>query len=108
MTEGGFNQGTRPKDRFEAEFEALPLDEKFSKLFRMEVAALDEAIRYAFNSPMKVVQNVGDAIGRFGERMESEFKKTTCPPYQEPPTAADPVPPPAATQPPKTPRPPKA
>ena len=110
MTEGQFNEGTKPRDRFEAEFAALPLGEKFAKLFRMEMSAMSEAINYAVKEPMKVVENVGDALNRVGDRIESEFRNATCRPnYEAPPAAPDfepGHPPPPHT--PKKPRPPRS
>lgn len=103
MTEGQYNQ---PKDRFEAEFAALPLGEKFAKLFRMEMAAMGEAINYAVKEPMKVVENVGDALNRFGDRIESEFRNATCRPYEKPSATASESG--SKPPPPKKPRPPRS
>ena len=66
-----------PKERFQAEFEALPLDQKFASLFRMEAATLTETVEYVFNSPMEVVGKVGDAISDFAGKVETEFRKAT-------------------------------
>lgn len=66
-----------PKDRFQEEFEALPLDEKFAKLFKMEAATISEAFSYAVNSPMKVVEKVGDAISDLGVKLENEIRKAS-------------------------------
>lgn len=65
------------KDRFHAEFEALPLDKKFASLFKMEAATLTETVEYVFNSPMEVVGKVGDAISDFAGKVETEFRKAT-------------------------------
>jgi hypothetical protein len=72
MTDAGTNT---PKDRFQAEFEALPLEEKFARLFRMEAATLSEAFTYAFNSSSKVVERMGDVISDFGVKIETEVKR---------------------------------
>lgn len=65
------------KDRFQADFDALPLDKKFASLIRMEVATLSEAFSYIANSSLKVVEQVGDAITDFGAKIETEAKKAT-------------------------------
>lgn len=68
-----------PKDRFQAEFEAMPLDKKFASLFRMEAATLTEAFEYVVKSPMKVVEKFGDVITEFGIKLEKEARKATRP-----------------------------
>lgn len=68
----------KPKDRFQEEFEALPLEEKFAKLFQMEAATFTEAFNYAVNSPMKVVEKVGDVITDLGIKIETEVKKAAA------------------------------
>lgn len=67
------------KDRFQAEFEALPLEKKIAHLLRMEAVTLGETFAYVVNSPMKVVEKVGDIIAEFGIRLENEAKKATRP-----------------------------
>ncbi len=73
MVENTGNQGT--KTDFRSEFEALPLDQKFSSLFQMEVATLNEAFKYVADSSMKVLEKVGDAIGDLGIKIETEARK---------------------------------
>jgi len=68
----------KPKDRFQEEFEALPLEEKFAKLFQMEAATFTEAFNYAVNSPMKVVEKVGDVLTDLGIKIETEVKKAAA------------------------------
>lgn len=67
------------KDRFQAEFEALPLEEKISKLFKMEAVTLGETISYVIDSPMEVFRKVGDVMADFGRKVEEEAKKATRP-----------------------------
>lgn len=94
------SKSEQPKDRFQAEFEALPLDKKFASLFKMEAATLTETFEYVFNSPMEVVGKVGDAISDIAGKVEAEFKKasagnkTHCEPE-----AASPPPPPSEAKP---------
>jgi hypothetical protein len=65
------------KDRFQAEFEALPLEEKFASLLKMEAVTISEAFSYAVNSPMKVVEKVGDVISELGIRLEAEIRNAS-------------------------------
>lgn len=82
-----------PKDRFEAEFAALPLDEKFARLFKMEAATLTETFDYVLRSPLEVVDKVGDAISDIAAKVETEVRKaaqsakqhTDCPSPEPPP-----------------------
>lgn len=80
-----------PKDRFQAEFEAMPLDKKFASLFRMEAATLTEAFEYVVKSPMKVVEKFGDVITEFGIKLEQEARKAARPTEKyTPPKTANP------------------
>ena len=63
------------KDRFQQEFEALPLEKKIANLLRMEAVTLSETVAYVVNSPMKVVEKVGDIIAEFGMKIETEARK---------------------------------
>ena len=81
-----------PKDRFQQEFEALPLEEKIKKLLRLEAVTLGEAFNYGVNESMKAADRLGDVLSDFGKKVETEFKKATCKP-----DAAAPPPDPSAT-----------
>jgi hypothetical protein len=59
------------------QFASLPLSEKISILFRMELATISDAINYFAKEPMKVAEKVGDVITDFGNRVEAEFRKAT-------------------------------
>jgi hypothetical protein len=72
-----------PKDRFQEEFNALPLDKKFASLFQMEVATLNDAFSYVANSSMKAFEKFGDVISDLGTKIENEAKKATCPPEKD-------------------------
>ena len=74
-----------PKDSFKDEFDALPLEKKIAALMRMEAVTLSETFAYVVNSPMKVVEKVGDVMAEFGMRLEQEAKKARRP------TPADPA-----------------
>ena len=67
------------KDPIQAEFEALPLEKKIANLLKMEVVTLGETFAYVVNSPMKVVEKVGDVIAEFGMKLENEAKKAARP-----------------------------
>ena len=67
------------KDKFQEEFEALPLEKKIANLLRMEAVTLGETVAYVVNSPMKVVEKVGDVIAEFGMKLEREAKKASRP-----------------------------
>ncbi len=67
------------KDKFQAEFEALPLDQKISKLFKMEAVTIGETINYVIESPMEVFSKIGDVMAGFGRKIEEEAKKATRP-----------------------------
>ncbi len=78
MTQGSKQEGgktTAAGTDFQQEFGSLPLEEKFSNLWQMEVATLNEAMRYVADSSMKVLEKVGDAISDFGTKVEAEAKK---------------------------------
>jgi len=72
-----------PNDKFQAEFAALPLDEKFANLLKMEAATLSEAFDYT-------VKSVGAVLTDISTRIETEVKKATS-------TAEDYTPPKAAS-----------
>ncbi len=73
-----------PTDNFQQEFDALPLDQKITRLLRMEAVTLSETVAYVVNSPMKVVEKVGDVMAEFGMKLEAEAKKATRPPEAAP------------------------
>lgn len=67
------------KERFEEEFESLPLEKKFAKLFKMEAVVLSETVSYVLDSPYKVFEKIGDVMAGFGRKMEDEAKKAKRP-----------------------------
>lgn len=62
------------KDRFHDEFDALPLDEKISKLLRMEAVTLSETLAYVVQSPLKVVEKMGDVLSDIGAKIENQAR----------------------------------
>ena len=69
----------KTKDKFQEEFQALPLEKKIANLLRMEAVTLGETVAFVVNSPMKVVEKVGDVIAEFGMKLEAEAKKASRP-----------------------------
>ena len=67
------------KDKFHEEFEALPLEQKFAKLFKMEAVVLGETVSYVLDSPYKILEKLGDVMAGFGRKMEEEAKKAKRP-----------------------------
>jgi hypothetical protein len=65
------------KDRFQSEFNALPLEDKIKTLLRFEATTLSETFNYAVNEPMKVVEKFGEVVADFGRKVEDEFKKAS-------------------------------
>lgn len=65
------------KDKFQAEFDALPLEQKIKTLLRFEATTLSETFNYAMNEPMKVVEKFGEVVADLGRKVEEEIKKAT-------------------------------
>ena len=74
------------KNKFQSEFEALPLEEKLKTLLRLEAATLTETFNFAVNEPMKVVEKFGEVVADIGRKVEEEFKKATASRTQKTPT----------------------
>lgn len=88
-------QSTNSKSTgFQQEFNALPLEEKFSQLLQMEMATLNEAAKYVADSTMKVIEKVGDALSDLGTKVETEARKAAganeCVADEEPKAKAKP------------------
>ena len=66
------------KDKFQEEFESLPLEEKVKRLLRLEAVTLTEAFNYGINESMKAADRLGDVLSDFGKKVETEFKKATA------------------------------
>ncbi len=65
----------KTKDPFLEEFSALPLEKKIARLMKMEAETFGETIAFVVNSPLKVVEKVGDVISEFAIKMEREAEK---------------------------------
>lgn len=65
----------REQDEIQSKFESLPLEEKLSNLFKMEVVTITEAINYVAKDPMIVINKIGEVVKEFGSRIESEVRK---------------------------------
>ena len=68
-------QQTQEKSRIQSEFEALPLDEKFASLLKMEVATLSESFNYVVDSSSKAFEKMGEVFTDLSSKVETEFKK---------------------------------
>lgn len=67
---------TQTKARqFEEEFKALPLEDKFCSLFRMEAATFEQTIREVVKTGGEVFEKVGVALNDFSEKVQQEFNK---------------------------------
>ncbi len=66
-------------------FESLPLNEKLSSLFKMELVTISEAVNYVVKDPMRVAEKIGDIITDFGIRVEKEFSGAAAKGSGEPP-----------------------
>lgn len=66
-----------PKDKFQQEFEALPLEDKVKRLLTLEAVTLTEAFNYGVNESMKAADRLGDVLSDFGKNVEAEFKRAT-------------------------------
>src|SRR5205085_6077371 len=77
MTDKKPDETVPGKDPIQAEFEALPLDQKFSNLLKMEAVTLGETFTYVVNSSMKAVEKFGDALSDLGSKIETEAGRAT-------------------------------
>ena len=77
QTKEGNHNTSSARGRVEQEFQGLSLEDKFAILFKMEVAALGEALSLAVNDPMKVLGQVGSKLNDLGDRIEAEFRRAT-------------------------------
>ena len=75
------------QNQMHEQFASLPLGEKFSMLFKMELATIGEAVDCLAKEPMKFAEKLGDVITEFGNRVESEFRKATKAPDEQQPNA---------------------
>src|SRR5947209_17813249 len=67
--------GTKQRPPFEEEFKQLPLEEKLGSLFRMEVAAIEEAVTVVADASVKAFNKAAEVLDDFGSRVATEFKK---------------------------------
>ena len=65
------------KDPIQSGFEALPLDQKFASLLKMEAVTITEAFNYVVESSSKAFEKAGEVINDFGAKFEKEARKAT-------------------------------
>ncbi len=82
------NIDTEDQDQIQEKFKSLPLTEKLSSLFRMEMVTISEAVNYVINDPMKVAEELGNMITDFGTKVEKEFRSATSTGSSAPPNPA--------------------
>ncbi len=68
----------KTKSRLQDEFNALPLEEKFANLFRMEATTIGEALKFVAESSMKAVEKAGEAMQDLSSKVEAEVKKAAA------------------------------
>jgi hypothetical protein len=66
---------TETRRKLEQEFNELPLEQKFSTLFRMEASTLEEAFTYVVNSTMKAAEKAGETMKDLGAQFEVKVDK---------------------------------
>jgi hypothetical protein len=69
----GVNSSAHASGVFE-DFKAMPLDEKISSLFRMEIETLNEMIHAGADCAMNAFEKLGDTISTFGTKLENEAR----------------------------------
>lgn len=78
-------ENTTTRERFEKEFAELPLEEKFSTLFKLEAAALKETLNVFVDSSKDFFEKAGEAMKDMGPKFEQNVtsayesvKKEAC------------------------------
>ena len=66
---------SKVNEPMQSDFAALPLEDKIRNLMKMEVVTLGETFSYVVKSSMEVFEKVGESIGSFGSKVETEARK---------------------------------
>lgn len=74
---GSKKNGTA-RNKFEDEFQSLPLEDKFKSLFRMEVKTLEETFSYVADASMRAFERAGEVFNDLSKKVEAEVKKATA------------------------------
>lgn len=69
----------RRHEEYRREFDALPLDQKISRLMELEAVAFGETLSFILNSPYKIGEKVVDFMSEFGFKFEKEAKEAKQP-----------------------------
>ncbi|MCO5334369.1 MAG: hypothetical protein M9893_10245 [Pyrinomonadaceae bacterium] len=70
------NEETRSATKdIKADFEALPLGEKYSQLLKMEAVTLSETVDYFMASPKEAMDKVGDTLAELGRKLGQDIKE---------------------------------
>jgi hypothetical protein len=70
------------KEKFQAEFESLPLEDKYATLFKLEAAALKETLNVFMDSSKEFFDKATVAVNDFGSKFEGAvtdvYSKVEC------------------------------
>jgi ferredoxin len=69
----------RRHEEYRKEFDALPLEQKISRLMELEAVALGETVSFILNSPYKIGEKVVDFLSGFGFEFEKQAKEAKKP-----------------------------
>jgi len=69
---------TAEREAFQAEFDALPLEEKFSRLFSLEASTLNQAVTFVADESLKALSKLGDAVSDLGSKVREEVRSDVC------------------------------
>ncbi|SRR5215204_1161533 len=66
-------------EEYRKEFDALPLEQKISRLMELEAVALGETLSYILNSPYTIGGKIVDILSGFGFKIDKEAKDAKKP-----------------------------
>ena len=69
----------RRHEEYRQEFDALPLEQKISRLMELEAVALGETLSYILNAPYTIGGKVVDFLSDFGFKFDKESKEAKKP-----------------------------
>ncbi|HEY8562914.1 MAG TPA: 2Fe-2S iron-sulfur cluster-binding protein [Pyrinomonadaceae bacterium] len=66
-------------EEYRKEFDALPLDQKISRLMELEAVALGETLSFILNSPYTIGGKIVDILSGFGFKIDKDAKEARKP-----------------------------
>lgn len=69
----------RRHEEYRKEFDALPLEQKISRLMELEAVALGETLSFILNAPYTIGGKVVDILSGFGFKIDKETKESKKP-----------------------------